>query len=355
MKKKLLSLLTLLTIIQINCIEKELLHQITSTSTIPFEFNAFYSEFYYKPELILDIYRFENKLLDAEISYDINLKYQYVNDSSFDLSSKLYRGWLRYSNTRTEFRVGLQKINFGPARVLRSLQWFDNIDPFDPTKTTEGVKALLNRTYFHNNANLWLWGIWGRSDETSLEQFFTDEDLPEIGGRIQFPFTICEAALTYHWKENANTQGIENRLGLDARWDLEIGFWIETYISKFTEAQNNFHRSITLGADYTIPWGNGLYILAEYLQFSQMADEFFKETSNAHNTAISLSYPFNIFENLSSIILIDLNENELYSSFTYQYTMNYLSIYVNLFLNSQNNSPNIFNENKLQVILRWNY
>jgi len=36
----------------------------------------------------------------------------------------IYRGWIRYSGSQFEARVGLQKINFGPAQLLRSLKWF---------------------------------------------------------------------------------------------------------------------------------------------------------------------------------------------------------------------------------------
>jgi len=54
----------------------------------------------------------------------------------------------------------LQKINFGSATLFRLLMWFDRIDPRDPLKLTDGVYGLLLRYYFHNNTNIWLWGLY---------------------------------------------------------------------------------------------------------------------------------------------------------------------------------------------------
>ena len=46
-----------------------------------------------------------------------------------DGAIKPYRLWARYSSPQFEFRLGLQKINFGAASLLRPLMWFDQIDP----------------------------------------------------------------------------------------------------------------------------------------------------------------------------------------------------------------------------------
>jgi len=184
---KLLSVLFILIIsIQINCLEWNLLHHITSTSTLDDKLTKLESDLNYKPEINIDLFQINDILIDTELSYDINLRFvRFENsgnrkDNELELTSKLYRGWLRYSTSQTELRIGLQKINFGPAQILRSLQWFDNINPYVPTKTTEGVKAVLGRYYFINNANIWLWGIWGDSEETSINKFFYEEDNFEL-------------------------------------------------------------------------------------------------------------------------------------------------------------------------------
>jgi len=79
-------------------------------------------------------------------------------NSSFDIAAKPYRAWLRYSAPRFEARLGLQKLNFGSATMLRPLQWFDRLDPRDPLALTDGVYAGLARYYFPNDANVWTWG-----------------------------------------------------------------------------------------------------------------------------------------------------------------------------------------------------
>ena len=68
---------------------------------------------------------------------------------------------MRYSSDQFELRLGLQKINFGSASMLRPLMWFDQMDPRDPLHLTDGVWGLLARYYFLNNANIWLWGLYG--------------------------------------------------------------------------------------------------------------------------------------------------------------------------------------------------
>jgi len=348
MKTLIIFLVFLILISQLHCIEIDLSHQITSTFFVPLELNELYTKFNYRPELITEIYSNKQQLIDSELSYSFDLDYEYKN--SLDTSSSLYRSWLRYSNARTEFRFGLQKINFGPARILRSLQWFDNINPFDPTRSTEGVKAILNRTYFDNNANLWLWGIWGRS--SSIENFFKAND-PEFGGRLQYPFKYCEAAVSYNWKETEFSENRENRIAFDARWDNVIGFWTEYYISHFSNNQFEFSSNLTLGADYTFAIGNGIYFLAEILRYSQMPEVLFKETTSYSNAAVSISYPLGLFDQLSSIIFMDIDQKEIYSSFTYQYTMNYLTIYLNLMLSEE--GIDTLRRNKLELILQWNY
>ena len=65
-----------------------------------------------------------------------------------------YRIWVRYQIKNWEFRLGLQKIDFGSAQLLRPIQWFNQIDPRDPLGLTNGVNGLLVRRYFKNNSNL---------------------------------------------------------------------------------------------------------------------------------------------------------------------------------------------------------
>ena len=108
-----------------------------------------------------------------------------------DAEAKAYRLWLRFSRPQFELRGGLQKINFGSALLLRPLMWFDRIDPRDPLQITDGVYALLGRYYFTNNANVWLWGLYGNDEVKGWEVIPSDDKSIEFGVR----WTFCRSSL----------------------------------------------------------------------------------------------------------------------------------------------------------------
>merc|ERR1712127_1137306 len=97
-----------------------------------------------------------------------------------------------------ELRVGLQKIDFGSASLLRPIQWFNQIDPRDPLQLTNGVYGVLGRYYFLNNANIWLWTLYGNEKTRGFDALETNKKVPEFGGRIQYPTKKGEIALSYH-------------------------------------------------------------------------------------------------------------------------------------------------------------
>lgn len=355
--KAILILCILLVALQCYGFDWNLNNQFTSTTTLYDDFTILESSLNYIPEVDVNIFQIHNNSVDSKFAYDLNFTYTSKKDNNIKVTDKLYRCWLRFSTLQSEFRIGLQKLNFGPARILRALQWFDNIDPTDPTQTTEGEKAILGRYYFLNNANIWLWGIWGEKNETSVINFFREKDNLEFGGRIQYPFQFCETALTYHHQGNENNLGEENRFGFDARWDFAMGFWTEFVVSQFTKSPMKYSREITLGTDYTFSYKNGIYILAEYNKYSAMATKFFQETESTDMIAMSLSYPINLFDNLSSILTYDIDGNDIYSNLTYQRTYDYFSLYLTVFFNPKKSSMNASrqNGNTLQLLIKYDF
>ena len=336
MKKITLSFLIVFIAIQINCVEWNLIHHLTSTSTLRDKLNKIGIELNYKPKIAFDLYQQENYLFDIEFSYDFNLNYKSSNDSVREITGKPYRGWLRYSTSQAELRVGLQKINYGPAQILRSLQWFDNINPHDPTKTTEGVKAFLGRYYFINNANIWLWGIWGDPGEVSFDKFFYEEDNLEFGGRIQYPFKYCEAGFsTHHSPTDLLIFNTVTKYGLDLRWDLALGFWIESCINVYENLEDkSYSRLSTVGTDYTIGIGNGIYCLFEHQYFSDLKEDIWEPTDRSGASSLLISYPLGMFDSVRTILSYNW-QFELSNLFiSYNRNYDYLSIYLNLFWNS---------------------
>lgn len=223
-------------------------------------------------------------VMDLEIAYNLGA----LMDGSFgsgragtETSSKPYRLWARFASESFELRLGLQKIAFGPGRVLRPLMWFDTFDLKDPTGQTEGVGALRLKWYPWRNLALWGWII--RPDY---------RDYASPGGRMELTLGPSETALTYHRHKASSldyagqmllpTQlsvaspqppGMiddeEERFAFDARWDGFVGLWTEAVLARGTRlAPDNEINTVTramVGGDYTLPWGDGVYVMLEHL------------------------------------------------------------------------------------------
>ena len=130
-----------------------------------------------------------NRKFDVEFSLNLNANtgIRPFDSLTGNAAGKPYRAWLRYSGRQFEVRLGLQKINFGSAQMLRPLMWFDQVDPRDPLQLTDGVWGLLGRYYFLNNANIWLWVLYPSDKPKTWEFTGTNAKIPEAGGRLQLP------------------------------------------------------------------------------------------------------------------------------------------------------------------------
>ena len=109
--------------------------------------------------------------IDFEASLNINgtANFTGLRYDSVMGQFKPYRVWARYSTNKWEVRLGLQKINFGSAKLFRPLMWFDGVDVRDPLQLTDGVYGALGRYYFPNNANIWLWTLMGNDKPKGYE------------------------------------------------------------------------------------------------------------------------------------------------------------------------------------------
>ena len=236
--------------------------------------------------------------------------YFHENDSvSTDGAIKPYRIYGRFSGQNYEVRIGLQKIDFGSAMILRPLQWFNEIDPRDPLAITDGVNAVLGRYYFKNNANLWVWGLVANENSRGYDLAESYRARPEYGGRFQTPVPKGELAISYNHRTADATNLIdssylemipENRVGLDGKWDVGVGLWFEAvYIKKSRDVGFFTHQTlVTLGTDYTFSLGKGLRAAVEHMVVGY--DEYNLGFSNHFNTtALSLSYPIGFFDNFS--------------------------------------------------------
>jgi len=309
---------------------------------------SFVSGARYIPQINYQAFK-ERNLFDAELSLNMNGSAALRPFDSLygDASLKPYRIWVRYSGPQFEVRAGLQKINFGSATMLRPLMWFDKLDPRDPLQLTDGVWGLLGRYYFLNNANLWLWIILPSENPKTWEFAGSDKKYPETGGRVQLPVRKGEIAFSGHWRM-ADTQNNslnlpeyssipETRLGLDGKWDLGIGLWIEASQTSFSKNLGNLtHQSIvSLGVDYTFGIGNGLNLVVEHLQAAS-GEKLFSYSASIGFTGLSLSYPLSMSDNLSAITYFDLQNKQSYNFVSYKRQLKNLDLHIMAFLNPKN-------------------
>jgi len=276
----------------------------------------------------------DNIYLDTDISLNVFTSVNFHDWKKTESQSKFkaYRLWGRFSTDRLEARLGLQKINFGSATLFRPLQWFDRIDPRDPLQLTDGVYGLLMRYYFQNNANIWLWSLYGNDEIKGIEIAPTKKHNIEVGGRMQVPLFTGEAGLTYHHRQadfsqlSATIPGTpvdksipENRLGLDGKWDLGVGVWFEGALIRYqTDIRSlKYQRALTVGMDYTWEVGNGLNAIGEHF-ISELADKAFGGGEGTDFSGLFLNYPLGLVDNVSAILFYDWNNKDLYRTFTWQ-------------------------------------
>lgn len=320
-----------------------------------------------------------NKKIDSlssfaiETSVNLSLSKTYIPGHSSDTNSNLspYRIWLRYLKKNWELRLGLQKIDFGSAQLLRPIQWFNQIDPRDPLGLTNGVYGLLIRHYFKNNSNLWLWGLYGNEKQRGLDALTTLNDSPEFGGRFQTFIPKGEAALSYHYRKAGannipffeNYSSPEHRIGFDSKIDIGFGMWSElTYVHR-TKNIGILTNQLLLnfGVDYTFRIGNGLTVSKEYL-FSDSTDSVTNESLRRGFSALSFNYPLGLSSSLSGLIYQQWNNNTQTLMLNYQQQFNNLSGYIILYYNpkavegiQQNDIFQSFSGPGIQLLIVFNH
>jgi hypothetical protein len=274
----------------------------------------------YIPQLNYSYAINEDNLLNGEVLLDSYYNSDFKSDN---YNVKLYRAIIRYTTAQSEIQIGLQKINFGPAQLLRTLMWFDSVDPRDPLKLTDGVYGIRYKYSFMNNSIAWLWGLYNNDKTKGYELFPTAQKIPEFGGRYQLQIPLGEAGVTLHTRE-VNT-GLfnyrENRYALDGRWDIGIGVWFESALqqSQTMLIPYQWNKMITVGGDYTFGVGNGIYFLAEHLT-SIASNKMGGDNSDRRITAIMATYPASVLDNIAVQEYYDWEEKNIYQYYQWQRT-----------------------------------
>lgn len=258
-----------------------------------------------------------------------------TGSSEARLSLDSYRYWLRLSNFQSELRVGLQRLSFGSAQMLRPLQWFDRINPLDVSEETVGVEATLIRHNWLNNTNLWLWGMLA-DDKLKGNEFVPGKDQSiEFGGRLQVPSSLGESGLSYHQRQLDD--GTEYRFGIDHRLDWALGNWMEASISHFATdlpLLPDYSVAATLGADYTLGLGNGVAFTLEQMVVANASGALDKLHNQGSFTALMATYPLGLLDNLSFYTLYDWKSEHSNHAAIWRRTWDYWSLELALGLDS---------------------
>jgi hypothetical protein len=329
----------------------------------------------YIPQLNYNVNFKDDHKIDFEASLNINGNAGFNPFDSLKATGQLkpYRIWARYSARQFELRVGLQKINFGSATILRPLMWFDQMDPRDPLKLTDGVWGVLGRYYFLNNANIWLWGLYGNNKPRGWEFAGTNNSYPEVGGRIQLPVPKGEIGISYNYRiaDTRSLAGLmpaysmvpENKAGFDFKLDMVVGLWLEgSWVSKNKNLGIFTNQEIlNAGTDYTFGVGNGLYVIYEQLVASNDEKPFTFQNATTFSL-VSLSYPVGIFDNVSGIIYYDWKNRKSYNFLNWQKQFNNITLYFMGYWNpviynipAQGEGQNLFAGRGIQVMLVYNH
>ncbi len=292
-------------------------------------------------------------IFDFEVSADSYVRYDTVDQFAPGISP--YRAWLRFAGNQFEVRVGLQKITFGSARLLRTENWFDTMDPRDPLGLTKGVWAERIRYYIpRTNANIWLWSIQENLNNTTfILPLETDAFtlVNHFGGRLEIPFFSGEIGMSFNTKQvTADTISIANitgsgsilsvyglnthqyQAGFDGKWDYGVGLWFEgAYIndrSDFTFFTQDAYilteiAMLTLGVDYTFGIGSGLGITCEYMGNLIRNEINLGSGETASVTTFNILgmmvyYPLNMFDTIGIMGLMDIGSNGLYGYLYWQ-------------------------------------
>ncbi len=285
----------------------------------------------YIPEFSLALHPSPSITLDSELSVNAfgTAVFEKIDNIRTDGDLKPYRLWLRFSSAQFEARIGLQKINFGSAALLRPLMWFDSLDPRDPLQLTDGVYGMLLRYYFVNNTNVWLWGLYGNEKTKGWETFPTKKNSLEYGGRLQIPLFTGEVAWTYHHRQAdieftsfpLTTAAPEDRYGLDGKWDIGIGLWFEAALVHQRHEMIIFpwQRAVNAGLDYTFGVGNGLYVMGEHFNLAYTKDAF-GSGNDIDISALLVRYPLGLLDEITGIFYYDWENEELYRFISWQRT-----------------------------------
>jgi hypothetical protein len=166
------------------------------------------------------------------------------------------------------------------------------------------VGALRLRWFPSNSLSLWSWGILDENDFLSFGgRAELSSDIGEWGFSVHHDpsDSLCSLGQSGTWIKQSH-----NRFAVDFRYDGFIGFWNESVLIMSNESEIGL---ITIGADYTVPLGSGVFVMAEFMHST---NQTILDTSSKNFTAFMASVPLGMIHQIMFISQINWKDNHAY-------------------------------------------
>jgi hypothetical protein len=213
------------------------------------------------------------------------------------------------------------------------------VTPFLPPGSP-GAAAAENRFGFDGKWDLGV-GVW-------FETSFTHTDSPSVRRRWQpswtvgadYTFAVGNGLTPVMDPLAASPVPVEpvpeDRFGLDGKWDLGVGVWLEGALvhQQTTLLPLPYQLSLTAGLDYTFGLGRGLNVLFEHFRLESSAAAFAAGQAQSVS-ALLVRYPLGLSDELTAIFYYDWKGDELYKFLSWKRTSDSLSFSAILFWNPE--------------------
>lgn len=284
----------------------------------------------WKPEIGLDIQPLSGLYVNADLVMDNAVRASFGGDNANqDIEIGIYRAWLSLGTESSILRGGLQHIQFGPARIIRPLQWFDSLAPSDLFAASRGITGILLSHYFPD-PNLRLWVIAPDNDLPRNLLMPSGSGQPELGGRFELRTPAGDSGFSFHHRvldDNALAEK-ELRFGFDHRMDGVMGLWMEASASLYEHPAALVPKasiSATVGYDYTIAVANGIGILMEHNLLASTPSSVQDLHSEGVTSALLATYPGGLLDSFNLLGIWNWTESGGYVSVAWRRVYDYLS------------------------------
>jgi hypothetical protein len=223
---------------------------------------------------------------------------------------ELNRAYLDLYPSWGKITVGLQNITWGNGYLFNLPDQFNVINTLDPKGEKEGINAIATK-----------WNITGTSSVEAVVLPSDKVSNSDDGIKGQFTVGLFDLSGYSIRRVNPNPALEERRVNiLEVKGELGAelpGIWAQAGWFTDTPAATGVETGFTnyvLGGDYTFAIGNGLYLMAEYLQSDQIT---------THNQLYTMGrYSPEGYLTLSISGLQDLVNNTTMYSFNLKYILN---------------------------------